>query len=261
MTFDARAGRVSRRSRGSRLAPLPGMPVVSLQDELSRSLIVVSNREPYEHTRRPDGPIEVAPTTGGVSVALDALMRERGGTWIAAGSGNADAEVVDAHDRVEVPARRAGLRAAASLAVGGRRAALLRWFRERRAVAARPHRPRPAAVPQRGLVGVSARQQRFAAAVASELTDERAPVFIQDYHLALVAAELRAARAGGPDGVLLAHPVAASRPPADLPVARGNHEGASGQRSAGVPARARPPELPARGPGGARRRRSDKAGR
>ena len=79
------------------------MPEVLLQDELSRSLIVVSNREPYEHARQPDGAIEVVPTTGGVSVALDALMRERGGIWIAAGSGDADAEVVDAGDRVEVP--------------------------------------------------------------------------------------------------------------------------------------------------------------
>ena len=79
------------------------MPEVSLTASSADSLIVVSNREPYEHTRRADGSIEVAPTTGGVSVALDALMRERGGTWIAAGSGDADAEVVDAHDRVGVP--------------------------------------------------------------------------------------------------------------------------------------------------------------
>ena len=53
--------------------------------------------------RRSDGSIAAVATTGGVAVALDALMRERGGTWIAHGAGNADAEMVDANDRVTVP--------------------------------------------------------------------------------------------------------------------------------------------------------------
>ena len=79
------------------------MPEVSLDSGNGRPLIVVSNREPYQHVRREDGSITVAPTTGGVSVALDALMRERGGTWIAYGGGDADADVVDANDRVVVP--------------------------------------------------------------------------------------------------------------------------------------------------------------
>ena len=36
-------------------------------------------------------------------MALDALMRERGGVWIAHGSGAADRDVVDAGDCVAVP--------------------------------------------------------------------------------------------------------------------------------------------------------------
>ncbi|MEO7275156.1 MAG: hypothetical protein ABIX28_11130 [Vicinamibacterales bacterium] len=43
------------------------------------------------------------PTTGGVSVALEALMRARGGTWVAAGTGSADRDVVGSQDRVAVP--------------------------------------------------------------------------------------------------------------------------------------------------------------
>ena len=43
------------------------------------------------------------PATGGVAVALDALMRERGGVWIAHGAGDADRAVVDAGDHVPVP--------------------------------------------------------------------------------------------------------------------------------------------------------------
>ncbi len=66
-------------------------------------LVVVSNREPWVHERKADGSIEARPTPGGVSVALDALMRERGGVWIAHGSGSADRAVVDEHSTVEVP--------------------------------------------------------------------------------------------------------------------------------------------------------------
>src|SRR6476469_7988033 len=68
-----------------------------------RPLIVVSNREPYHHTRRDDGSVEVVAATGGVAVALDALMRQRTGTWVAHGSADADRAVVDRHDRVCVP--------------------------------------------------------------------------------------------------------------------------------------------------------------
>ena len=51
----------------------------------------------------PTASIRARPTPGGVSVALDALMRERGGVWIAHGAGNADREVVDQDNSVEVP--------------------------------------------------------------------------------------------------------------------------------------------------------------
>jgi trehalose 6-phosphate synthase len=66
-------------------------------------LIVVSNREPYLHRRRSDGTVVPVPTTGGVAVALDAVMRGRGGTWIAHGAGEADRDVADVNGRVRVP--------------------------------------------------------------------------------------------------------------------------------------------------------------
>jgi len=74
--------------------------------EIGRSsggLVVVSNREPWLHEFAPDGSIHVRSTPGGVSVALDALMRERGGVWIAHGAGSADRAVVDERDSIEVP--------------------------------------------------------------------------------------------------------------------------------------------------------------
>lgn len=66
--------------------------------------IVVSNREPYEHRWGEEvGEVEVHQPAGGVTSALDPLLREVGGVWIAWGSGDADAVVVDGEDRVRVP--------------------------------------------------------------------------------------------------------------------------------------------------------------
>jgi trehalose 6-phosphate synthase len=63
---------------------------------------VVSNREPNLHRYAGDT-IKAEPTTGGVAVALDALLRDRGGVWVAHGAGDADRAVVDDADRVAVP--------------------------------------------------------------------------------------------------------------------------------------------------------------
>jgi trehalose-6-phosphate synthase len=167
------------------------MPEVSLDSGNGRPLIVVSNREPYLHVRRDDGSIAVAPTTGGVSVALDALMRQRGGTWIAYGAGDADAEVVDANDRVAVPPDEPSYML---------RRVWLSPEEERRyysgfsnegvwPLAHTVHvRPRFRSEDWAAYQRVNA---RFAAAVAAELTDGQTSVFIQDYHLALLAADLR----------------------------------------------------------------------
>src|SRR2546430_51449 len=74
-----------------------------LQRELrGQEVIVVSNREPYIHMRRAAG-IEVWRPASGLVAALEPIMRACSGTWIAHGSGDADREVVDAHDRVTVP--------------------------------------------------------------------------------------------------------------------------------------------------------------
>lgn len=69
----------------------------------SSGLVVVSNREPWAHEWTPDGAIRARPTPGGVSVALDALMRERGGVWVAHGAASADRAVVDENSSIEVP--------------------------------------------------------------------------------------------------------------------------------------------------------------
>jgi len=65
-------------------------------------LIVVSNREPYIHRQAPGG-IEVLRPASGLVTAVEPVMRACSGTWIAHGSGDADARVVDATDGVRVP--------------------------------------------------------------------------------------------------------------------------------------------------------------
>jgi trehalose 6-phosphate synthase len=68
----------------------------------SPEMFIVSNREPYIHNAGPSGPVVQVPASGMVT-ALEPIMRACSGTWIAHGSGTADRQVVDAHDRVRVP--------------------------------------------------------------------------------------------------------------------------------------------------------------
>ncbi len=65
-------------------------------------VLIVSNREPYIHNRDGDR-IDVQIPASGLVSALEPVMRACGGTWIAHGSGNADRDTVDAHDRLDVP--------------------------------------------------------------------------------------------------------------------------------------------------------------
>jgi len=64
--------------------------------------VVVSNREPYVHSFSGDE-LTWQTTVGGLTEALDPVLRASGGTWVAQGAGNADRRAVDANDRVAVP--------------------------------------------------------------------------------------------------------------------------------------------------------------
>lgn len=56
---------------------------------ITRPLVVVTNREPYVDERTRSG-IRVLQKAGGVVSALDPLLRQMGGDWVAWGSGSAD---------------------------------------------------------------------------------------------------------------------------------------------------------------------------
>src|SRR5467141_2265150 len=78
---------------------------ISLRNKLQeKPLFVVSNREPYMHVfNEKDKSINIIIPASGVVTALEPVLRACNGTWIANGSGSADREVVDAHDRLRVP--------------------------------------------------------------------------------------------------------------------------------------------------------------
>ncbi|HET7185729.1 MAG TPA: trehalose-6-phosphate synthase [Terriglobales bacterium] len=76
---------------------------VSLRTRLKGSrLFVVSNREPYMDIRKGNTVQTIVPASGLVT-ALEPILRACDGTWVAHGSGNADAETVDANFCVRVP--------------------------------------------------------------------------------------------------------------------------------------------------------------
>jgi trehalose-6-phosphate synthase/Kef-type K+ transport system membrane component KefB len=158
-----------------------------------RPLVVVSNREPYLHRRTPDGGIAATAATGGVAVALDALMRERGGVWIAHGAGDADRLVVDAGDVVRVPPqqpaydlRRLWIEEPLFSKYYGGFANEGLWPLCHQVDV----RPQFRSDDWQAYRAVNA---RFAETIDDELVAD-GPVFIQDYHLAMVAPELRARR-------------------------------------------------------------------
>ena len=156
-------------------------------------VIVVSNREPFSH-HHDGGEIRAVRNAGGLTVALDAVMQALGGVWVAHGSGDADREVVNAHDRVACPP-------------GASRYTLRRvWLTPEDHKRYYSGFANGALWPLCHLVYVRPRfrladwnsyrevNQRFANAVLEEAGDGPALVFIQDYHLALAAQFIKAKR-------------------------------------------------------------------
>jgi trehalose-6-phosphate synthase len=76
---------------------------VHLQTRLDGGqLFVVSNREPYVHQWN-GKLLDVVVPPSGLVTALEPVLDACDGTWIAHGSGDADADAVDEHDRLRVP--------------------------------------------------------------------------------------------------------------------------------------------------------------
>jgi trehalose 6-phosphate synthase len=66
-------------------------------------VIMVANREPYVHEHTADGGTTVLHPASGLVTALEPVMRACSGVWIGHGSGSADQENADVRGRVAVP--------------------------------------------------------------------------------------------------------------------------------------------------------------
>ena len=157
-----------------------------------RTLILLSNREPYEHLAGPEG-VHVRQPPGGLVSALDPTMRRTGGMWVAWGSGSADRETADPVGRLGVPSydpaytlRRVWLSDAdiegyylgfANSALWPLCHLLIQHFEFH----------------SEHWESYKAVNERFAAAVHEESLQVKgvAQVWVQDYHFSLVPAELR----------------------------------------------------------------------
>ena len=153
--------------------------------------VVVSNREPYVHVYE-DGRVSWMRPAGGVTVALDPIMQVSRGLWVAQGSGEADQEVSDEKGFVEVPPDHPTYRLKRvwlsheqekNYYYGFANGALwpLCHVAFQRPVFLEEH--------WKGYCEVN---EMFADRIAEEIGSDRAFVFIQDYHFAMLPRMLRA---------------------------------------------------------------------
>jgi trehalose 6-phosphate synthase len=156
-------------------------------------LIVVANREPYIHHFR-DGAVELMRPAGGLTTALDPVMRACGGVWVGHGSGDADRQTADARGRVAVPPddptytlRRVWLSAAQEAGYYYGFANSTLWPLCHQVY----HRPTFDPAHRDAYREVN---ELFAAAVLDEAKGGPAVVFVQDYHFALLPRLLKRAR-------------------------------------------------------------------
>jgi alpha,alpha-trehalose-phosphate synthase [UDP-forming] len=156
------------------------------------NLIVVSNREPYEHNLV-DGGVVCQHTDGGLVSALDPVLKRIGGTWVAWGSGDADHEVPSQVDGLFVPPdspayrlRRVRLESAAVKHGGQGYANQVLWPLCHVTLDRVSYR-------KAFWAGYQALNRRFAETVLDELDKDLATVWVHDYHLALLPALIRKA--------------------------------------------------------------------
>jgi trehalose-6-phosphate synthase len=155
-------------------------------------VIVVSNREPYIHERQDSGGIVVKRPASGLVTAVEPVMRACSGTWIAHGSGSADRDVVDAHDRVAVPPGHNDYQLRRLWLTPQEEQGYYYGFaNEGMWPLCHVAHVRPV-FRESDWEAYKAVNQRFADAVVAEARTEDPVVLVQDYHFALLPAMVRA---------------------------------------------------------------------
>jgi trehalose-6-phosphate synthase len=155
------------------------------------NLFVVSNREPYIHNRRGKD-ITVTVPASGLVTAIEPILCACNGTWVAHGSGDADVETVDSHDRLQVPPDdpRYTLRRV-WLSVEQEEGYYYGFANEGLWPLCHIAHVRPT-FRASDWAHYNAVNEKFADALAEEMADEKHPVvLIQDYHFALLPRMLK----------------------------------------------------------------------
>jgi alpha,alpha-trehalose-phosphate synthase [UDP-forming] len=158
-----------------------------MQDKLKDYLFIsVSNREPYVHTFSGED-IKCLVPASGLTTALDPVMQACGGIWIAHGSGDADKEVVDSSSKVIVPPEKPSYFLKRVWLSKEEEEGYYYGF-SNQALWPLCHivYTRPVFI-ESDWKTYKEVNQLFARSVVEEIGDKKAFVFIQDYHLALLA--------------------------------------------------------------------------
>jgi alpha,alpha-trehalose-phosphate synthase [UDP-forming] len=169
---------------------------VSVRNKLQeKPLFVVSNREPYMHVFNGGKSIKAIVPASGVVTALEPVLLACNGTWIANGSGNADREVVDAHDRQRVPPDNPSYTLRRVWLTDEEDKGYYEGFsNEGLWPLCHIAHTRPIFRPEDWLQYQKI-NQRFTDAVLQEMEDAESPILLaQDYHLALLPRMVKEAR-------------------------------------------------------------------
>jgi trehalose 6-phosphate synthase len=160
------------------------------REDVMSNVIVVSNREPYEHNLV-DGHVVCQRTDGGLVSALDPVLTRLGGTWVAWGSGVADQDVPGQADGFPVPPdspayrlQRVWLEPTVVRNGGHGYANQVLWPLCHVTLDRVSYR-------KAFWAGYQALNRRFADTVLDELGKRPAPVWIHDYHLGLLPALIK----------------------------------------------------------------------
>ena len=162
-----------------------------IQSKLGNNLfIVTSNREPYVHTMSRNA-IECTRPVGGLTEALDPVLRASGGTWVAQGTGDADRKVVDEHDRIAVPPEKPEYTLRRVWLTEEEVAGFYLGFANESFWPLCHIAFTPPDFREDWWETYKKVNRIFANAILQEVGDRKAAVLIQDYHFALVSAYLK----------------------------------------------------------------------
>ena len=176
-----RQWRTAGRQGASLYPPYPRPPVV-----------VLANRAPFQHDHSPGGEIRITRSASGLVTAVEPLLAEQSGVWVALASGSADATCSGEHSRRKLPGTHRGYRVRyVSVSDDERRGYYYGFANEALWPLCHELDVRPRFRPD-DFHTYREVNRRFAAAACAEAgAESRAILFVHDYHFALAPRMLR----------------------------------------------------------------------